>query len=190
MVPLSIAIGLAKYVPDIVRWFGSDDEAAVAQKVVDVAAAVTGENDPQLAMDKIGRDPELQIKLQQAMQPVIIAQFQEESKRLETINATMRVEIQSNDKFKSYWRPFFGYIMALSWGAMMFAIVWAVIDSPDQADRIINSLSALATMWSVGLAVLGIQIRARSKDKVIANGHAPEPGIMSAIAQRIKGKNL
>ena len=187
MVPVSIALGLARYVPEVLRWFGGDDEADVAQKVINVANAVTGQSDPTVALDLVQNDPDLQIEMAKAMQPVIIAQYQEESKRLETINATMRVEIQSDDKFKSYWRPVFGYIMAISWGAMMFSIIFAIIQTPEQASLIINSFSALGMMWSVGLAVLGVQISARSKDKTVANGFAPPPGIMAAIAQRIKG---
>ncbi|PCJ88589.1 MAG: hypothetical protein COA54_02405 [Thiotrichaceae bacterium] len=185
---ITVAIALAKFVPDVLRWFGGDDEADMAQKVVDVASVITGESDQQVALDRIENDPELQLKLTQAMQPVIIAQYQEESKQLETINATMRVEVQSDDKFKSYWRPTFGYIMAFSWGAMMFAIIYAIIKTPKEASLIINSFSALGMMWSVGLGVLGIQISARSKDKQAVNGNAPALGIVSALAHRIKGK--
>ena len=112
---------------------------------------------------------------------------QEESRRLETINATMRVEIQSDDKFKSYWRPFFGYVLALSWGFMMFAVTYLIFSEPEKVDKVINSFASMGMMWSVALGVLGVQISSRSKDKQVANGLTPSPGIMSAIVARVAG---
>ncbi len=185
---LTAAIAIAKYAPDVLRWFGGDDEADIAEKVVGVAQKLTGTDNADVAADLVENDPELQVELAKAMQPVIVAQYQEESRRLESINTTMRIEIQSDDKFKSYWRPFFGYVLALSWGCMMFAVTYLIFSEPEKADRVINSFASMGMMWSVALGVLGVQISSRSKDKQVANGLMPSPGIMSAIVARVAGK--
>jgi hypothetical protein len=66
MDPISIALGLAQYVPSIVRWLGGDQAGDVAQQVVDTAQTVTGKTG-QAALDSIKADPAAQLAFQQAM---------------------------------------------------------------------------------------------------------------------------
>jgi hypothetical protein len=66
MDPISIALGLAQFVPSIVRWLGGDQAGDVAQQVVDTAQTVTGKTG-QAALDGIKADPAAQLAFQQAM---------------------------------------------------------------------------------------------------------------------------
>jgi hypothetical protein len=66
MDPISLALGLAQYVPSIVRWLGGDSAGDTAQKVVNVAETVTGKTG-QAALDSIKADPAAQLAFQQAM---------------------------------------------------------------------------------------------------------------------------
>lgn len=182
--PITIALGLSKIVPGIVRFFGGDDAADVADKTIGIAKRIAGIDDPEEAIHAINNDPSLQIQLQQAMQPVLIAQFESEAKKLESINATMRAEYASNRSFVANWRPFFGYVVALSWLLLMVALSVVILTKPEEAPAIIAAMASLSFMWSIALAVLGVSVQQRSKDKQIAAGHSPGPGIVSAIASR------
>ena len=53
-------------------------------------------------------------------------------------------------------RPTFGYVMAVTWGAQMMALAFIILTDPGQAGAVVNAMSSLGTIWSVGLGVLGI----------------------------------
>lgn len=68
MGPISIAMALAQFAPQLVKWItGSVDAAAGAQKVVDIAAQVTGSVDPEKIQAALTADRALQIQFQQAV---------------------------------------------------------------------------------------------------------------------------
>lgn len=65
---IAIALALAPFVPDIVRWVtGSSDAEKVAERVVDIAKTVTGTSDPDEAKEAILRDPNLAMQFQMAV---------------------------------------------------------------------------------------------------------------------------
>jgi hypothetical protein len=66
MDPISMALGLAQYVPSIVRWLGGDKAGDVAQQVVGTAETITGKTG-QAAVDAIKADSAAQLAFQQAM---------------------------------------------------------------------------------------------------------------------------
>lgn len=68
MDPITIAMSLAQFAPQLVKWItGSDNAAAGAQKVVDIATTVTGHADPATALAALQADKQLQIQFQQAV---------------------------------------------------------------------------------------------------------------------------
>lgn len=112
---------------------------------------------------------------------------------------TMRVEYGSADPYVRRWRPTWGYVSCAGWLIEALAIAvaiggatWAALHGNAEAATALfggaTTLTyALAGLWSIALAVLGINIVQRSKDKQIAARDAPAPGILGAIAQRIAG---
>jgi hypothetical protein len=67
MDPISIAMALSQFVPSIIKWVsGSDKAAEAAQKVVDVAAQITGKPANQV-VEAIQQDPTLVIKFREAV---------------------------------------------------------------------------------------------------------------------------
>jgi hypothetical protein len=66
MDPISIALGLAQFVPAIVRWLGGDQAGDVAQTVVGTAETLTGKTGAD-ALNAIKADPAQQLAFQQAM---------------------------------------------------------------------------------------------------------------------------
>jgi hypothetical protein len=68
MDPISVALGLAQFAPAILKWItGSDKSAAVAEKVVDIAKAVTGRPDGPAALTALQADPAAVLKFNEAV---------------------------------------------------------------------------------------------------------------------------
>jgi hypothetical protein len=85
---------------------------------------------------------------------------------IEQVNASLRAEIASTDMYVRRMRPTFGYIMAVTWAAQMLAIAFTILEDPEYAGQIINAMSNLSAIWTVGLSVLGIYVYKRSKEKM------------------------
>ena len=91
---------------------------------------------------------------------------------IEQVNKSLREEIASGDQYVRRMRPTFGYIMALSWGAQMFAIAYILVFETAKAALVINAMSSLSAIWAVGLSVLGIYVYKRSAEKKAAGFNA------------------
>ena len=88
-----------------------------------------------------------------------------DSKTLAEINASLRAEILSQDIYVRRMRPTFGYLMAMTWAAQMFAVAYIMVFETDKASVVINAIESLSGIWAVGLSVLGIYVYKRSEDK-------------------------
>lgn len=90
---------------------------------------------------------------------------------LSEINQSLRAEVASNDPYVRRMRPTFGYLMAFTWAAQMFALAYVVIFETDKAASVLTGMASLSTIWAVGLSVLGIYVYKRSEDKKINAPH-------------------
>ena len=185
MDPISIAMGLAQFAPGVVKWLKGDSAEGVANQLIDVAGNMAGTHDPLDALEAIQNDVAMQADFQQAIAPIMIAQYEAESKQLAEINATIRAEINSTNKFKSYWRPLLGYIVAIAWGVQMLGITVLLLWKPTEAVNAIKAIAELSIIWGVALSILGINVTSRSKDKQVAVGQNPGPGLLGALVSRI-----
>lgn len=70
------------------------------------------------------------------------------------------------EAFSKMMRPIFGYIVAASWGAQMFAVAFVILFKTDKAASVINAMESLSTSWAAGLSVLGIYVYRRSSEKI------------------------
>jgi len=195
---ISIAKSAAEFVPAIGNMFdGGDDDKTTAQKVIELAGDITGNADPVTALSDLRDNPALRIHFQQAMNPVIIARLENETRRMAETNATMRAELNSSNKFKSYWRPAFGWALLFTWTITMlvfiFVLAYVVIDAPANLGKVLSGIAQVmgpfSIMWGVALSVLGISISKRSQDKAMVAGHAPALGILGALTQRLGGRS-
>ncbi len=89
--------------------------------------------------------------------------------RLLQVNESLRAEISSDDKYVRRMRPTFGYLMAATWAAQMFGLAYIIVFQTEKAAYILEGMSALSTIWAVGLSVLGIYVYKRSEDKKIVS---------------------
>jgi hypothetical protein len=184
MDPISIALGLAQFVPTIVRWIGGDDAGDNAQKIVNVANAVTGNAGNPVAA--IGADPALQIQFQTQMAQLELTFYQEDTKRMDLVNQTMRAEAASNSPMQRGWRPFWGYITGFAFGTQMLGVTWLIFARPSEVAGVVTALASLTALWGIALTVLGVQVVQRSADKLAAlTGAAPPPSLMQSIAAAI-----
>lgn len=100
---------------------------------------------------------------------------------------TMRVEYGSTDPYVRRWRPTWGYVTAGAWALEALAIftvaviaaVMGLHGQVDQASKLLGALTslmyALSALWTIALAVLGINIVQRSRDKQTQAGQKPGP---------------
>ena len=97
------------------------------------------------------------------------------------VNATLRAETRAEDAYVRRWRPTFGYAVTAAWGLQMAAIAWTVVAHPADAPAILAAAASLSAMWGVALAVLGVAVHERSRDKALAAG-LPAPGLAGLAA--------
>lgn len=177
-------IGLA---PTLIDLFTKDD--STAEKVLNTAVAVgkslTGKDDPDDIAQALQADPALLMQFQIEAGNQAVEMYREDTKRLEAINQTMQVESKSDDWYVRRMRPTFGYIMALTWGLQMGAIAWTIINTPEYANEVITAMVSLSTIWSVGLAVLGVYVYRRSGEK--QSGVGPSPAGVNTLSRMAGG---
>lgn len=94
-------------------------------------------------------------------------EFQNNQAELTEINTTMRQELASEDKYIRRMRPTFGYIMALSWFAQMLGIAYIIVFDTTKSVIVLNAMSSLSMIWTIGLSVLGIYVYKRSDEKKV-----------------------
>jgi hypothetical protein len=193
LIPLAISAA-STIVPEIVSWIAGDKSGRVAEKVIDVAKDITGVDDPGQAVAAIQESPELSARFREAAMTERLAEIDAEKAAFSEQHQTMRAELCSKDKFAARWRPFFGYVVAVSWAVQMIgltvAILYTTIAQPGLTAVLVGSLAELSgslfAIWSVALAVLGVNIHKRSQDKVLASGEEP-PSLARSLVGMVAG---
>lgn len=125
MDPITIAMGLAQFVPQIVKWIGGDKAGTVAQKVVDVATQVTGQPTGDKALAAIQADPNLMLQFRQAMLAQETTFEQLAVQNAADINKTMQTEAAAEHWPTYSWRPTIGFATAFMIGACGIVIMVA-----------------------------------------------------------------
>lgn len=170
MDPITIAMGLAQFVPQIAKWItGSDKAEQVAQKAVDIANAVTGKSSGDEAIKALQADPKLVLQYRQAVLAQELSFQALAVQNAADINKTMQAEAAA-EHWPSYsWRPSIGFAVAFDLvmssiivvvaylGVMFFSVDSAVLS---YLPGIIGSLTALI---AVAAPILGIASWFRGK---------------------------
>ncbi|NNF99492.1 MAG: hypothetical protein HKM93_08950 [Desulfobacteraceae bacterium] len=192
---LPIAMGLAKIVPGILGLFKGKNAEDKANQVVEIAKQITGQRDPQAAVDALTADPALAMQFKEKLLDFKLAMRQVDNDQLEIVNQTIRAELTSKDKINSRWRATFGYCVSLAWLvtflAVGFAISWAVVKQPENAGTIYNGigqlLSSTAVLWTVALSILGVAVHKRSRDKETAAG-VVQHSVIGSVVSKLTGR--
>lgn len=65
---IPIALGLAQFAPSILRFFGAGEKSAeVAEQVVNIASAITGETDPSKLQERLAANAEQALRFQEVV---------------------------------------------------------------------------------------------------------------------------
>ncbi len=179
------AIGkIAPVLGAVVGGPGGATMGAVISKALGVA------NSEEAILEAIKVDPNAAVKLREieSSQTVELerlayqtasAEIQAETSRLVEINTTMRAELTNGTSLQKNWRPLFGYISAITMGIMLLSIigsfVYLVFFKLDDAPEVIAAASGMTTalfpIVAAMLAVLGVNVTSRSRDKAeLLNG--------------------
>jgi hypothetical protein len=170
MDPITLAIGLAKFVPEVVKWIGGDKAGAVAQKVVDVAQQVTGAPTGDAALKAIDADPNLALQFRKAILDQSVALNQLATQNAADVNKTMQTEGAANHWPTYSWRPAIGFAVAFVLfacaGVIVIAYGGVILARRDAAPLayIPAMLGAVAALLGAGaMPVLGIASWFRGK---------------------------
>lgn len=118
--------------------------------------------------------PEQLAELNRHLEKVQEIEAAERRNSIQQINESLRAEVASSDPYVRRMRPTFGYIIATTWGAQMFALAYIIVFETAQASLVIDAMEKLGTIWAVGLSVLGIYVYKRSEEKKISLPSVPE----------------
>ncbi len=108
--------------------------------------------------------------------------------QMQEVNQTFREELKNPSKFKSGWRPAFGWVVVITWLIQMIAISYVIFTDVEKAATLITAMVGLSFMWSMALGVLGVNIKKRSDDKQLLAGHPPVAGFLGSIVQKLRGR--
>ncbi|PKR57612.1 hypothetical protein COO92_16385 [Thalassospira lohafexi] len=155
------------------------------QTALEVGKKVTGMESEDDIVTALKADPALLLEYQSKAADRAVEMYRAENERLATINQTIQTEVKSEDAYVRRMRPTFGYIMAVTWGLQMGAIAWTIINTPEYAAEVVTAMVSLSTIWSVGLAVLGVYVYGRSGEKKA--GVQSNPAGMAALSRMAGG---
>jgi len=157
---VSIAMLAAKFAPSIIGMFAGDDAEEKAEKVIGIAKAVTGIDDPAQAVDALHGNPELEVKFREAVMNYQLEVMKEETTRIGLVNATMQAESKSEHWMQWSWRPFNGFLF----GITLFGnyIVLPIMDKTS-----VDNIEVALMAWST---VLGVSAWHRGKEKLAKFG--------------------
>jgi len=166
-----IAETVAKVAPAAGGAMGGPAGAAVGSLLARVLGV---DESPKAVRQAVQQDPEAAAKLkridQEHEREILSLTLEAETSRLAEINRTMRTEIDSDSAWRAGWRPFNGWMLALSLAAVNFGMVAVVLRDPTQLAQVVDVL-----IWSVVAqgAVQGVNIKQRSNDKARQLGQTP-----------------
>lgn len=148
-----------------------DDEQALEKAI----------NDPALAARLLEIQENNKTEIRKLELEAEIAEINADAAKVESINETMRVELAAKSGFRASWRPLFGYISAVSFGAQMLGLTYVMIFQTALLSDVAQGVGMLTTLWAIALAVLGINIRSRTDEKAMESGNY-EGGMFKGLA--------
>ena len=159
LIPIAIKLATT-FAPTLLGKLIGDKAEETAEKVVGIARNLTGQEDPDQALDALKGDPELTLKYQQSLRDYELGVYKEDTKRLDIVNQTIRAEISSKDKYNARWRATFGYAVAGSWSLMfttvMIAFLFAFFKKPETIGDVATALGTLFSGCLVSSAICDI----------------------------------
>jgi len=172
-----LAPGLRRVAPDVLEGAGDliGGPAGLAlEALARIVAGAGADADMDEVAAAIQANPELMVKMEELALERERAILQNDTARIESVNATMRVEATGEDKWTRRWRPAFGFIAAGVWGLLGTTMAVVILctsfglGEPDVITYIGTAFTDMTMFWSVALAVLGVSAWTRGQEKIEA----------------------
>ncbi len=189
MIPLLAMSLAAKFLPSLIgKLTGSNKAEEIAENVVNIAKVVTGKEDVSDAAKALEENPQLALEYQQELHTYELGIEQEQTKRLEAVNVTMRAEAVSGSILQRIWRP----INGLLFGITLFLdyvgsqIILALVESEWVWSHI---PAGVYMLWSgvLGVAVISRGTEKIAKTKAITKANGTTFGNFDAVKEFGKG---
>lgn len=170
-----IAPGLTKIAPDVLSTAGTIVGGPVGiglEAMARMVAKLGPDEDLDAVADVIMANPQLMVQMEELALQREKMILDNDTLRIQAVNATMQTEATSEDKWTRRWRPFWGFITGACWGVLAITICAVILlVAVGLAQAVV--LSAIAGMfdsmwafWGVALAVLGVSAYTRGKEKI------------------------
>lgn len=158
---------------------GTDDEPEA------IAVAIEGASPEQLTRLK-----EIQLNNHAAIERLMIEQGIVEAKsdasKIESVNATMRVETKAEDPWTRRWRPFWGYMTAGAFFMVIGFLCYFIVTATAAELMLLPAIvTAIATLFAIPGAILGATAWHRGVMQRVKAGEQKAPGLMAALASRL-----
>lgn len=164
-----------------------------------IARGLGCEETPEAVSQAIKQDPEAFVKIKkiESEERIEMANIALEEKRMlveagskdmGTVNATMQVEAKSDKWWVSGWRPFNGFMFGITMFMVYFflPLVFGLIEAFAEGSPELEVPEIEYFVWLAWASVLGVASWHRGMKQRLDSGEVGKPGIMGAIANRIK----
>lgn len=177
MDPITIALGLAKFVPDILGYItGSDKAENNAKKIVDIATSVAGiAPDSAYTPEQLGNILRANGKLAELKSQLDLAKLNGElelaridSTNLQAVNITMQAEGRTEHWAQWGWRPYIGFSFGTYLNALWVLPLFNKVAPPLSTDIIMLIASVL------GVASIGRDWLKNKKVSAVVNNNSGE----------------
>ncbi len=109
-----------------------------------------------------------------------------ETKALAEVNATIRAEVASEDRFVRRMRPSFGYSVMWQCNALVLGLMAAAFVKPDALGLLGTIIPSITSVLMIEVGVLGLYVVKRSDvDKRLAAGVPPAPPLLDLLKARV-----
>jgi hypothetical protein len=180
--PVSLAISAAmKWGPGLIGSLMGDDAEKVASDVISMATKATGIDDPAGAISALEKDPALALEFQQSMMAHTLKMSQEQTRKLQVVNATMQAESKSEHWPQYSWRPFNGFMFGITM-FMNYGFPPIVNMFQPTTPLVVGVIPEFVFMTWAG--VLGVATYHRGKGKIQDGGESPIASGLDAVRNK------
>jgi hypothetical protein len=169
MDPITIAMGLAQFAPQVIRWVtGSDKAEQAAGKVLEIAQAVTGKQGPD-ALEAIKMDPAMAMQFRQA---VMASEADLDKAFLGDRQDARKRDVALAQAGRYNWRA--DILAVLSVGGLVVCM-WFIAKDSDMPERAVNAIMFVAGVLAAAVRDVysfefGSSRGSKEKDEIIALG--------------------
>jgi hypothetical protein len=176
------------FAPQLIGSLMGDKAESVAGDVLKIATRLTGVADPKKAVEAIQADPQLVMQYKESLMDYQLAVAQEETKRLTVVNQTMQAESKSEHWPQYSWRPFNGFMFAITlfmnYGFPPIANMFIAVFGDTTTEHLVpGSIPEFVFMaWA---SVLGVATYHRGRAKIEAGGKSAVASGLDAVRNKV-----